>query len=221
MPIIRILQLMRNALYLLSLLLTITSCLRDMPEELPGEVSWNPELAFPLGRDRFTLAESGFDTTLFGIDSLTSLPWWVDSVDLVLEGRIDFDMGSLDVDIGHVKRILFRLGLWNGFPDEALVQAYFYGAGGAGPIDSLFTEGPILLNEGSPVGIGDSIIPSHLLRDAVVEQERVAPLSASRLILFRARVPEPATDTSLIPYYPLYHLDAEAGCMLELELNIE
>lgn len=213
---------MRSTLYTLLILLTVTSCMKDRPEELPGEVVWNPELAFPLGKDRFSLDEdSGFDTTLFQIDSLTYLPQWIDSVDLVLEGWIDFDLGALDVDIEDVSKILLRVGLWNGFPDAALTQAYFYDPGGTGPIDSLFLEGPILLNEGSPVGIGDSITPSHVQHDAIIEKERIPGLAETRLILFRALITEPALDTSLIPFYSSYYLEAEVGCMLELELNLE
>ncbi len=60
-----------RTLFLISLLLclgSLSSCMKDKPEALPENLVWNPELALPLGTDRFGLnEESGFDTTLFEI----------------------------------------------------------------------------------------------------------------------------------------------------------
>ena len=72
--------------------------------------------------DRFGLnAESGFDTTLFELDTLTGLPYWVEmDVKWFWKEALDFDLSSLECIHRFGEPILFRLNISNGFPNEVM-----------------------------------------------------------------------------------------------------
>jgi hypothetical protein len=199
--------------------MSLSSCLKDLPESLPKEVDWNPELAFPLGQDRFGLnPESGFDTALFQLDTLTGLPQWVNEVEIVLEGSIEFDLSSLNESLDDLQAILFRVNVYNGFPNEAHAQAYFMDAA-SGFIDSMFREGAIAVPPGRLLGNGESMDPSAARRDARFDGDRLEALQDATGILLRATLKNPEIDTSLIPWYPDYYIEVDIGAMLDLSLS--
>ena len=195
------------------------SCLKDKPESLPENLEWYPSLAFPIGIDRFGLnAESGFDTTLFELDTLTGLPEWVGRMEITMTGRVDFDLSAFDSSNEEIRQILFRVGLHNGFPHEVLAQAYFIDEG-ENFIDSMFSDGAIPLLAGIPQRNEEIIKPSALIVDAVFGEERIQGLYQSTEIILRAIVINPDIDTTLIPYYRQYYLDMELGIMTDLSFT--
>ncbi len=198
------------------LLIVLASCMKDKPESLPTELEWNPELAFPLGDDSFGLnAESGFDTTWFEIDSITNLPVWLDKFSVVLEGRIPINLTSFSDNIDDLNQVLFRINIYNGFPNEALMQSYFLDIN-QNPIDSMFSEGAIPVPPGRIMGKGETIDPSILRKDVVYEHERIVPLQNAVEVLLRATFLNPEVDTALMDYYRTYHIDVDVGMMVEL-----
>jgi hypothetical protein len=204
---------------LTGILLLMVSCLKDMPESVPGNLVWNPDVAIPLGTDQFGLdAASGFDTTLFELDTITNLPKWVEKLELVMEGRVEFDLSSLIADIENLNSMLFRVNIYNGFPNEVLAQTYFLDSS-SNPIDSMFANGAITVPAGTVQGNGETIDPRVVRHDAVFENDRIGPLEDASVILFRATILNPAVDSSLIPYYPLYHIDVNIGTMLDLTME--
>ncbi len=209
--------------FLISLSLTLaifSACMKDKPESFPENLVWNPELAFPVGMDSLGMnAESGFDTTLFELDTLTGLPLWVNEVQIVMEGSVDFDLSAMDGYLDSANQILFRLNIRNGFPDDAHAQAYFLNASNDA-IDSMFSEGPLFLPGGSPIDEGAKINPSHVGKDAIFSRERIIALEEAREILFRAILPIEGLDTILFPYYPNYSLEMEIGIMADLTFSL-
>ncbi len=212
--------------FLLSLLLFMSiqsSCLKDKPESLPDRLVWNPDLAFPIGTDLYGMnAESGFDTTLFDLDPTTDLPLWVDRIEVVMEGSIAFDLSTLDPRIDSVNRALFRLGISNEFPNEVLAQAYFLDAASI-ILDSMFSDGPITLPPGTPVGEGETSEASVVRKDAIFDRERINPLENATEILFRAILPIEdieEIDTILVPFYPNYLIQLEIGMMTDLTIEL-
>ena len=204
---------------LAGLLFLSVSCMKDKPDSLPQHLVWDSEVAVPLGSDSFGLnAESGFDTTLFELDTITNLPKWVSELEVVLEGRIDFDLSSLNEDVDDVNSILFRVTIFNGFPNDVLAQVYFLDAA-ANCIDSMFIEGAVPVPPGTVQGIGETIEPAVVRQDAIFESDRIGPLEDASVILLRATIPNPEVDTSLIPYYPYYEINAEIGAMLDLTIE--
>ena len=201
------------------LMLLSVSCLKDKPESLPQNLVWDPEVAVPLGSDSFGLdAESGFDTTLFDLDTITNLPKWVNELEVIMEGRIDFDLSSLNESVDELNSILFRVTIFNGFPNDVLAQVYFLDAA-AIDIDSMFTEGAVPVPPGTVKGNGETIKPAVVRQDAVFESDRIGPLEDASVILLRATILNPEVDTSLIPYYPYYEIDVEIGAMLDLTIE--
>ena len=202
------------------MLLLVASCMKDYPETFP-DLEWDPELAFPMGEESFGLnAESGFDTTLFELDPNTGFPEWVDEVQLVMEGAMGFSLSSILDNLDKINSLLFRVNLYNGFPNEILAQAYFQDAS-RNNIDSMFLQGPLLAPPGIVQGSGETIQPTHARQDAIFDRERLRHLEDASVLLFRATmlVKEQELDTTLIPFYPSYEFDVRTGAMFDLSLE--
>jgi hypothetical protein len=198
--------------------LILASCMKDKPDSLPTRLVWNPDLAFLLGYDSFGMnAASGFDTTLFELDINTGLPLWVD-FDVVMTGRIPFDLASMTSSVEDLNQILFRINMYNGFPHDVLAQAYFVDID-MNEIDSMFSDGQITLKRGGIEGNGETIDPKVERQDAIFDRDRIAPLVAATEILFEAVIQNPEIDTTLIPYYPTYQIALDIGVMVDLTIE--
>ncbi len=201
------------------LLVVLTSCMKDKPESLPGALQWNPELAFPLGEDSFGMnAASGFDTTRFDLDTVTGLPIWVEDLTVVMQGRIPLDLTSLSENIDDLNRVMFRVNLYNGFPHEALTQAYFLDTD-QNPIDSMFSGGAIPVPAGKITGNGENIDPALIRKDAAFDREQIARLQYAIEIMLRATFLNPDVDSALYDYYRSYHIVVDVGVMADLTFN--
>ena len=195
------------------------SCLRDMPEDFPEYLEWNPSLAFPMAEESFGLnLESGFDTALLQLDTITGLPEWVSRLEVVMEGSIDFDLSVFTSRYNDLRSILFRVNLYNGFPNELHAQVYFLNPG-LSPVDSLFSEGPVIVPPGTVLGNGETIEPYHVIRDAIFNLDRIEKLEDASSILFRAILRNPDVDVNLIPYYTNYSFNVEIGAMAGLTFD--
>ncbi len=204
------------AALLILTVLTPLSCLRDMPEELPGTLVWNPEVAFPLGDDVFGLnSVSGVDTSLLELDTITRLPRWASRAEVVMEGTLDFNFASVRDNLDNLNRMLFRINAYNGFPDTILAQGYFRDDSQL-VLDSVFGWGPLITPPGSVVGEGESIDPSLTIEDALFDRARIEQIDDATEIYFRAVILVRDPEISLIPYYPGYEYRIRIGAMLEL-----
>jgi len=206
-------------LVLTLLLATPRGCLKDAPETMPGTFEWDPGVAFPVGDASFGMnIESGFDTLLLRLDSLTGWPEWVDEVEITIQGTMDFDLSAISENLDHLNSILFRVNISNGFPDRMRTQAYFMNQGN-NPVDSFFTDGPMMVPAGSVQGGGGTILPAYKQQDVLFEKERIEPLQDAAEILMRATILNPDPDTALIPYYPSYHFDVQIGAIIDVHIR--
>ena len=199
------------------LLFFAASCMKDKPEELPQHLLWNPELAFPLSKDTFGLnAESGFDTSLLDLDTLTGFPEWIKNQEdtLYLEGTMDFGISSLLSNLENINQILLRVNIYNEFPHEVYSQAYFVDDA-MNFIDSIFHEGPETTGPGQ-VNSDGSTNPAHSRKDAVFDQERILALESATSVFFRAEFFISDVDTNLIPYYRDLMYIVDMGAMVDL-----
>jgi len=206
-------------LLLAGILLLTSACMKQKPESLPDRLVWNPEVAIPLGIDSFGLnAESGFDTTLFDLDELSGLPEWVSEQELVMEGRMEFNLAALDENLENMEQILFRVSIYNGFPNKMRAQAYFVDAS-SNPIDSVFKDGPVPVAAGIPIGNGETINPTVEREDAIFSKERFDPLYEATAIILRSVFYDIEVDTTLVEFYRDYRIQMEIGAMLELSFE--
>lgn len=204
------------AALLILTLLTSLSCLRDMPEEFPGKLIWNPEVAFPLGDDVFGLnSVSGVDTALLELDTVTRLPQWASRAEVVMEGTLDFNFASIRDNLDNLNRMLFRINAYNGFPDTILAQGYFRDDSQL-VLDSIFSRGPLVNPPGNLVGEGETIDPSLTIEDALFDRARIEQMDDATEIYFRAVILVRDPDIALVPYYPGYEYRIRIGAMLEL-----
>jgi hypothetical protein len=205
--------------FVVLVLFTITSCLKEMPETIPENLIWNPEVAFPLGEDSFGLNSiSGFDTSLLELDTITGIPEWVEELEVVMERTLDLDLSSMQDNLERINRMLFRFRISNGFPNEVRVQAYFQDDG-LNRIDSMFNEGPVLLSPGTVQDEGQTVNPTVIIKDAIVGQNRILLLQDVNTIFFQASILVGEVNLQLIPHYTSYHFDVEIGAMLDLRLE--
>lgn len=197
------------------LLLITASCMKDKPEEVPQHLLWNPELAFPLSKDTLGLnPESGFDTSLLELDTLTALPEWIREDTIYLEGFMDLGISSLLNNLENINSILLRVNIYNEFPHEVYSQAYFIDDA-KNLIDSIFHEGPETTGPGQ-VDKDGSVSPAHSRKDAVFDQERAIALGNATSVFFRAGFFVSEVDTSLIPYYRHFEYMVDMGAMVDL-----
>ena len=200
-------------------LFSLVSCMKDKPENFPESLVWNPELAVPIGIDSFGMnEESGFDITLLEPDTLSGLPLWVNKREIILERSLEFDLSSVDTYLDSVNQLLFRLNIYNGFPEEALAQAYFLNASNEA-IDSIFSDGALPVPAGTPLDGGANINPSYIRKDAIFSKERISALEEATELLLRTVLSNEEIDSLLIPYYPGYRIDIEIGMMADLSLE--
>lgn len=217
---------MRRSLFILvpflALLTLLVSCLKDIiniPENYPEYLEWDPSLAFPLAEESYGLnTESGFDTSLLALDTITGLPQWVNKIDVVMEGSIEFDLAMFTSRLNELKRVLFRVNFHNGFPNDMHAQVYFYDPG-LNPVDSFFSEGPLEVPPGTVLGNGETIEPYLVIQDAIFDHDRLTRLEDASSMMFRAILKNPEVDPNLIPFYPGYRFTVELGVMADLAFD--
>jgi hypothetical protein len=201
------------------ILLTLPSCLRDMPESLPSKLQWNPQVALPLGEGGFGLnTESGFDTRLLEEDTLRSQPYWLGLDMVILEGEFDFDLSTISDNLDRLNAILFRVNCSNQFPHTMYSQAYFRDGSGSF-LDSMFLDGPVETPAARIAEGGARIDPGEARHDALIEGDRIPVLANAQSILFRSRFYTVNVDTSLIASYPDFHFHIDSGFMLDLSFE--
>lgn len=201
------------------LLFCFPACMKDRPEALPEKLEWNPQLAFPLGEEVFGMnSQSGFDTLLLELDTITGQPIWTSHQWVVMEGTFDFDLSSISDNLDKLNRILFRLNFSNQFPHSMFSQAYFLDQGGI-LLDSMFRDGPV---ETPAALIGDQenmIEAGEAQHDALIEGDRLPALLDAQSILLRSGFLVASLDTLQIPAYPSYQFRVDAGLMLDLSFE--
>ncbi len=111
----------------LLLFLLISSLIISCTKEEPGgESAWNPDFSIAIGYTSLGMNDdSGFDTLLLIVNSVTGLPYWTEEIDIPLSYTMPFDMGQLSDFSEEIISIMFRLNTYNGFPNPAEGQVYF------------------------------------------------------------------------------------------------
>lgn len=193
--------------------------MKERPESLPGELEWNPDIAFPLGEEVFGMnSASGFDTMLFLPDTISGLPAWINEQEVVLEGLLKFDFSPIVENLEELNSVTFRVNGFNQFPHMISSQAYLLD-GSMSVFDSLFTEGPVLTPAGA-IGPGGGILRiGQASNDATLEGDRIAPLEDLTSLYFRATFSLEQVDAELHPFYPQLDFTVDMGIMLDLSLK--
>ena len=160
---------------------------------------------------------SGFNMALLDTNDLTGNPYWVDLLNIPIEGSTDFNFRSFFAAPEQITRILIRVNATNEFPEAIKLQAYFYGINGV-PMDSMFIEDPMHIRPGNVNDSGEPVRPSSGRQDAVFTGERIDNIQNCTAISFRLLIDNPDPDPDLIPSYPTYHIDIQLGVMFQFIL---
>lgn len=201
--------------------LFLLSCIDDAPSDFDNpDSNWNPSFSFPVGYASLGMDnESGFDTLLFLIDPLSGFPFWIDEIDIPISFSIPFNMQELNDFSEEIVSILFRLNTQNGFPNQVKFQLYFQDINSFN-IDSMFINGPLTFDSGTPIGNGESINSTSNQTDIFIDQDKINELESAQFILIEGMITNVALDTSLISYYPNYNIDLQLGVQVELNMSI-
>ena len=214
---------MKNSFFvvIVLLILSLSACLNDMPENFDNPDSvWSPSFSFPVGYTSLKMNEdSGFDSLLLLIDSLSGYPFWVDEVDVPMTYTMPFDMQELNSFSEQIVSILFRLNTYNGFPALATGQVYFLDINSQ-IVDSMFVNGPLNMESGTLVGDGETISPVHNQSDVIFDEDKIDALANVRFILIEGAINNLSLDSTLIDYYPGYSLELQLGVRAELNMSL-
>ncbi len=208
-------------LIFISIMVLSFSCIKDAPGDFDNpDSNWNPSFSFPGGYASLAMDEvSGFDTLLLLIDSLTGYPFWVEEVDIPMTFSMPFSMQELNSYSDEIVSIMFRLNTSNGFPAVATGQVYFLDINSL-IVDSMFFDGPLVMNPGTPIGDGETINPAYNQSDVIFGQDEINDLASVKYILIEGAISTQNPDTTLIDYYPNYTLDLQLGVQVELNMSI-
>ncbi|MFC2105006.1 hypothetical protein ACFLS4_06625 [Bacteroidota bacterium] len=208
-------------LILISIIVLSVSCIKDAPSDFNNPDSiWNPSFSFPVGYTSLQMnEESGFDTLLLLVNSLSGLPFWVDEIDIPMSYTMPFDMQEINNFSEQIISIKFRLNTYNGFPAIARGQVYFLDIYSQ-VVDSMFVNGPLNMEAGTVAGDEETINPSHDQNDVVFNQDKIDDLANVRNILIEGAILNVSIDSTLINYYPGYSLELQLGVQAELNMSI-
>jgi hypothetical protein len=191
---------------MLLFLLTLQGCLKELPEELPTEYTWQPLLAFPIGEANFGLKiPHGFDTALLRVDTISGFPQWAMLESIPLSGGVDFDFEKVLGKREEIDMVLLRVNTYNGFPIEVEIQAYLEDDGGE-VLDSLFFP-KMIMQRGVLQGGGKTVEASHTQEEVIFGEERLDLLLQSKKITFKG-------ELNSVSYFPEYTFKVQMGAVL-------
>ncbi|MDF1571929.1 MAG: hypothetical protein P1P82_09960 [Bacteroidales bacterium] len=202
----------RGAGLMIVLLLAVSGCLRELPDELPTEYEWKPLLAFPIGEADFGLKiPHGFDTLLLEIDTASGFPQWAALETIPLAGAIGFDFERVLGKRDEINMVLLRVNTYNGFPIELEIQAYLEDDGGE-VLDSLFFP-KMIMQRGVLQAGGRTVIATHTREEIIFDQERLDILLQAKKISFRG-------ELNSVAYFPEYTFKVQLGAVLGIVTDL-
>jgi len=205
--------------FILVLTVIFTSCLNDLPETISYDVEVNTAFAFPIGETSLELNDiSGFDESLLEINPLTNEPYWVESEHIPLDYTIPFEIGDIYESAEEIVQLIFRLNMYNGFPSEVRVQLYFLDQNEF-PVDSVFSDGPLLLNAATANNTGVIIRKTYSKKDILFNTQRIENLQYANKIMVYAIFSTDGIDPDLVELYDEYTIDVQIGVKANLSFN--
>ncbi len=196
----------RIAGLMLLFVLAVPGCLKELPDELPTEYTWEPLFAFPIGEADFGLKiPHGFDTSLLRVDTASGFPRWAILESIPLAGGVDFDFERVLGKREEINMVLLRVNTYNGFPIEVEIQAYLEDGGGE-VLDSLF-DPRMIMQKGVLQGGGKTLQATHTQEEVIFDEERLDLLLQSKRITFKG-------ELNSVPYFPEYTFKVQMGAVL-------
>ncbi|MDA3953478.1 MAG: hypothetical protein PF485_07515 [Bacteroidales bacterium] len=210
-----------SLLIFLLIIVFFVSCIDDAPNDFNNpDSNWNPSFSFPVGYTSLGMDEdSGFDTLQLLIDTLTGFPFWVDEIDVPLSYTMPFNMQELNNFSEQIVSIMFRLNTQNGFPNQVKFQFYFQDINLLS-VDSMFVDGPLMLDSGIPIGNGESVNSTSNQTNVLINRDKINELESVQYILMEGFINNVSLDTNLINYYPGYDIEIQIGIQVELNMTI-
>jgi hypothetical protein len=212
---------MKNSVYVFLVLIVLSSCLDDVPEDFNNpDSSWNPSFSIAVGQTSLSMSdESGFNTTLLDDLDLSGYPDWIDEIDVEMEYMMPFDMEGIADFSEEIIRVMFRLNIDNGFPAEAFAQVYFLDISDQ-VVDSVFLNGPLSFDPASVNSEGEIINKNYSQNDIVFENDKIDNLSTVRNVLIQGGINNLSLDTTLVDFYPNYSVDIQMGVQVEVKMAL-
>ena len=200
-----------SAIIVLGLIFTFTSCIKDIPEQIESNYTWEPAFAFPVGRADFSLNTQGFEPYLLEYDPLMGIQVWELLDEIPLSGEIELDFEEVLGIRDNINFLIMRVNTYNGFPVGTELQAYFENAGRQ-VIDSLFNP-PFQMEAGEIDEAGNSVSIKHNQRDVRFEGDKLDRLFQVKIIRIEGALPK-------VDLFPDYSFQVQMGAVLGVEYDL-
>ena len=171
-------------------LVLISSCIKENIGNVSDNVMINQSFSVPLGLREVTLGAPSIDTSSIpgsnGSYYYDGRIYPNDSLYFTKTYNIDFNLQDKRARQEWIKRLMFHLLIENSFPTQVYSQIYIYNASRV-PTDSVFANGPVLVNAASVNSQGE-IEQSDKLFDVPFEGDRLAMLKQTALLVYRGTI---------------------------------
>jgi hypothetical protein len=176
----------------LFLLLLMSSCIKENIGNVSDNVMINQSFSVPLGLREVTLdAPPIIDTSIipgsYGSYYYDGRIYPNDSLYFTKTYDIDFNLQDKRARQDWIKRLMFHLLIENSFPTQVYSQIYIYNASRV-PTDSVFANGPVLVNAASVNSQGEIEQSSDKLFDVPFEGDRLTMLKQTTLLVYKGTI---------------------------------
>jgi len=202
----------------------LSSCIKEMIEEVELPPKWSPEIAFPIGKTTLTVNNYFYnypsDTTP-PEDSLAvyfnNTLYLVDSADLQMADLLPFAFRSFASNPDNIRRLIFRINAYNGYPSLSAYQVYLLDAG-YHIIDSLLEGKGMYLTPGVLVN-GNEIQKVFSRREIAFSSERIQQDREVEHLRVKTMLVISPSSRDTVRLFPNYQIDVQVGVRIALDVN--
>lgn len=213
------------------LLILITSCIKEDISNLSNNIMINQSFSIPFGPANISIdAPLISDTSSFPgrygsfyYDSNiypTSSPYFITSY------NTDFSLQDTRGREEWIKRIIFHLLVENSFPTNVYAQVYIYEQNTLQRfdsnmgLDSLFVNGPVLVDAADVNSQGEVVQPSSKIYDVPFEDVRLSMLKRAKFLVYMGKV-STSGKVNPIRLSDKNHLKINTALQVDLKYNIK
>ncbi len=133
----------------------------------------------------------------------------------------EFDFSRLGENLDMIESIMLRIMIDNGYPTKSLSQVYFTDLTMSYVIDSVFSDGPHIIEPALIDNNGRVIEPYHEIFDVYMPQRFIDNMADVRHVSIFSRVFTTRNDMLHARFYSDYKLTVHIGIRVRLRYNIE
>lgn len=208
------------------LILLIAGCIDENITNVSENLEITSSYSLPVGQAEYDINEY--------LDALKWSPFpWHDSLyyndtlypnylEYVDEYDIkEFDFSRLGENLDMIESVMLRIIIDNGYPTKAISQVYFTDIAMAYVIDSVFANGPLMIEPAAIDNNGLVVEPYQDIFDVYMPQHFINNMADIRYVSIFSRVYTTRDDMPHARFYTDYKLKVHIGIRVGLRYNIK